>query len=443
MKYSTLIILSCLAAGGAQATTVSYNEFVSGDLPYLYPNSTASVLNLGVGQNTVYGRLSSWGDFDTFAFSVPQSTQLNSVSLSFGLSTATGYFPSNQSATYGLSSGIGLPYAPYPNGNYAQTVNFSSTTPTTLFSLAAPLGAGTYTIGDFSHNDFSSGFVDYAYTLNVQSLVPLGPPQPARLTLDMFTASVGTSLGNVITTNQSFYSNNMNAAMDCASSVVGNCDPNAIYSSNERQNAQYSSDLAQLGVGTISTAQNVVIGLPVDTSIWDASTIGRIINFGEFIDTIKSSLTNSIDFFKSAFFQSSSQQLPAESNPDTVIINSITGSVQSGETDDLTWFLYNLNINADIAKDYFPDVASGQTFGSTAGLYPGSEAFGVFTVNDVVDPPGYNTTNLSMRQLEIVYHNHTVSEPFSITLFGIAILGLLVTRQRRNIYTRSIRNMLT
>lgn len=170
MNHRIFIALGFLAAGGTHAATVSYFESVSGDLSYLYPGDTATVLNLGVGENTVYGRLSSWGDFDTFAFNVPQATQLNSVSLSIGISTATGYFPSNQSATYGLSSGIGLPYAPYPNGANAQTVNFSTTAPTTLFPLASPLSAGIYTIGDFSHNDFSSGFVDYLYRLNVQSL---------------------------------------------------------------------------------------------------------------------------------------------------------------------------------------------------------------------------------------------------------------------------------
>lgn len=183
MKHRTFIVLGCLVAGGAQAT-LSYNEFYNGDLSYLYPGDTTTVLNLGVGENTVNGRLSSWGDFDTFAFNVPQATQLNGVSLSFGISTATGYFPSNQSATYGLSSGIGLPYAPYPNGNYAQTVNFSTTNPTSLFPLATPLGAGTYTIGDFTHNDFSSGYVDYSYTLNVQSLAPPPLPESFNRTID-------------------------------------------------------------------------------------------------------------------------------------------------------------------------------------------------------------------------------------------------------------------
>lgn len=76
MNHRTFIVLGCLAASGAQAT-VSYNEFVDGDLRYLYPGDTTTVLNLGAGENSVYGRLSSWGDYDTFAFSVPQATQLN------------------------------------------------------------------------------------------------------------------------------------------------------------------------------------------------------------------------------------------------------------------------------------------------------------------------------------------------------------------------------
>lgn len=192
MKHRTFIVLGCLAAGGAQAT-LSYNEFYNGDLSYLYPGDTTTVLNLGVGQNTVYGRLSSWGDFDTFAFNVPQASQLNGVSLSFGISTATGYFPSNQSASYGLSSGIGLPYAPYPNGNYAQTVNFSTTNPTPLFPLATPLGAGTYTLGDFVHNDFSGGYVDYAYTLSVQLLTP---PPIANGSYGVFTPNIPSSFPN-------------------------------------------------------------------------------------------------------------------------------------------------------------------------------------------------------------------------------------------------------
>src|SRR6185369_14220842 len=172
----TSVLAALFFAVDAHSTSVSYSETVSGDLPYLYPGDSFNVLNLGVGQNTVFGQLSSPFDNDTFAFTVPQSMQVSSISLSFSQGTAVGYYGLSVSAGYGLSPGIGLPYAPYPNGDFAQSVNFSTgASPSVLFPLAKPLGAGTYTIGDFYHNNFASGYEDYTFTLGVTSTVQPPP----------------------------------------------------------------------------------------------------------------------------------------------------------------------------------------------------------------------------------------------------------------------------
>ena len=89
-------------------------------------------------------------------------------------------------------------------------------------------------------------------------------------------------------------------------------------------------------------------------------------NFAELGNTIKTSLQNTLDFWKASSTGASSSVLGAAvaSPLDPIVINSISGTMSWSENTGLNWLLSDLNVNVDIAKDYFPDLAVGQNFGS-------------------------------------------------------------------------------
>ena len=140
---------------------------------------------------------------------------------------------------------------------------------------------------------------------------------------------------------------------------------------------------------------------------------------------------NTLDFWKASSTGASSSVLGAAvaSPLDPIVINSISGTMSWSENTGLNWLLSDLNVNVDIAKDYFPDLAVGQNFGSIDSLYPGSDAFGVFAVNDLVDPAGYNTVDLSLRQVDVF--SNSMPEPATLALLGIGLAGIGFSRRRK------------
>src|SRR5262245_37257875 len=94
VRIATVAIL-VLLAHVCQASPISYDEAVSGDLPDLFPST---VFALDVGANTLRGTthvlvivpVLTSVDFDQFAFTVPAGTHLTDIVYSFHLSAMPG-----------------------------------------------------------------------------------------------------------------------------------------------------------------------------------------------------------------------------------------------------------------------------------------------------------------------------------------------------------------
>ena len=160
------IVLPISASTVAQAAPFAYSEAISGDLPsgeaLLFFG--APVFNLEAGVNTISGNLSDIAleGFDSFAFVIPQGYQLSSVKVSYSNSV-------NFNGT-GLSlvPGIGVPF-----GLATDYLAIHELSPKTLFATTTPLGAGTYSIGNFYLNYASTDpklYLDYTFTLNVEKI---------------------------------------------------------------------------------------------------------------------------------------------------------------------------------------------------------------------------------------------------------------------------------
>lgn len=158
-------------AGQAMATPISYDELVGGDLV-----RGESLLNLGVGANTVQGTI-TWSnnsgvdnDFDAFDFTVAAGSALTSIFLDMSL----------QSVGSGTWTNVGWIFDTRA-GYLSQNTTFP-TISQALFNSAVPVSAGLFDI----QNDYFSGelqlddyrVADYTLTLNVTSV-----PEPASLVL--------------------------------------------------------------------------------------------------------------------------------------------------------------------------------------------------------------------------------------------------------------------
>ncbi len=180
----TVCYRACLAAVAlfalAYANPVSgafvlHDESVDGDLPSsgsLLPNF---VLNVGV--NTVKGTtgipLGGSSDFDSFAFTVPASTQL--IAGSVTLTDSAGNGGDFRSASWRLRVGS----ASYNTGTVLQ--NVSSSSPGTYTFVNMPLSANVYNLSAAGYGYSSDGGApklgDYTFTFTVESLAAV--PEPA------------------------------------------------------------------------------------------------------------------------------------------------------------------------------------------------------------------------------------------------------------------------
>jgi len=182
----TAVLLLAILAGPPPPTAVafSYSESVSGDLPSVLP--TASVFPLNIGANTISGTFSigrtSPSDFDSFAFSLPVGSQLDSVSFAFAtrlegtiITEADTVFllcPSNDFC----ANNTGL--LEFVN------VNLLDPSPVAAFDSTLPLDTGTFGIPHnelHSNGSFNSFLVNYTWTFNVRPTSAV--PEPGTLAL--------------------------------------------------------------------------------------------------------------------------------------------------------------------------------------------------------------------------------------------------------------------
>ena len=245
--------------------------------------------------------------------------------------------------------------------------------------------------------------------------------------------STGQALGDVIT----YYRNNPYASLnDAISDCIDHnnppgCKEEDIYTLQQTGFIKFSAEAGLTGANINTAAQGFAIGaVNVDTSAFDASLLGQILGFKGLVDKVKSSLTDAIDFFKALTQPVSSQSLTASvaGARDPIIVNSLSGKIYWDNDGQTSWELSDLALNVDIPKDY-SDIVVGQQFATTDSLISGASGFGVFSVDSVVDPPGYNTAQITFRHIDYI---QTVPEPATLALFGSGLAGAMAIRRRRS-----------
>jgi hypothetical protein len=189
-RISTLVRVAGVAAlvlvpaAHAAASSLTYNEAVSGDLAW-HPDSQVP-LDFGIGVNTVTGHTfadPTGFDWDSFVFSIPSGAQLTDISVSY----ASTWTPTTQHAEldYGLHPGT----KPLPGTVSWVTLDlFLPGGPGAVLSWALPLGPGVYSIdwmsagyGGFEPVAFYSDYT-WSFTVAGPASAPT-VPEPASLML--------------------------------------------------------------------------------------------------------------------------------------------------------------------------------------------------------------------------------------------------------------------
>jgi hypothetical protein len=194
MKCVVAVLL--LAALSAGATTINFDESVSGDLPSAFFGQQPTILgDFGVGSNTVTGGMSAIGDFeffdggDSFVFSVPVGLQMTSAfvsaaHLNCGVAGECDWILNLWPASSGPGPwGVG--------GGYGGTEIVDMP----LYLSVQPFPAGSYLVDIFASLQFGAPLdplelrkIDYALTFN---LAPPVPVPPAVLLLSSALAALG------------------------------------------------------------------------------------------------------------------------------------------------------------------------------------------------------------------------------------------------------------
>lgn len=157
---------------------VIYSEGVTGDLSG-DGDQPGETLLLSVGQNSITGSASlssSSFDPDSFTFVVPTNTFLESITFSFVM---TFLDATVLRADFELWQG-GSTVAP------DDEVQFTGTSPLSLFSGGLPLGPGTYALlnsGGSKSGEGEGGDWDYQFDLVVREAGPKSVPEPHALPL--------------------------------------------------------------------------------------------------------------------------------------------------------------------------------------------------------------------------------------------------------------------
>jgi hypothetical protein len=145
--------------GAAGASTIHYDEAVSGDLDWLANPLTTFALDIGV--NTVTGTISVVApgevDFDSFAFTVPVGANL--VSASVALFDQTG---NSLTAAWSLYQGSAIS----GGGTYVESLFANPASAVSLSSV--PLGAGVYNVPEGSISDNPPASSAYTFTFDVE-----------------------------------------------------------------------------------------------------------------------------------------------------------------------------------------------------------------------------------------------------------------------------------
>jgi len=151
-RAAFLLIVGLIApVRSALATPFTYSEAVSGDLPQV----SLSAFQFDLGDNTIAGTtdfmfFSEPGchfcvDFDSFAFTLPTNTRLESISVS---SAILGNNVSKADSEFSLCSGVSDQQNCFENALGFQTVSFLQGSLFVGFGGALPISAGTYTVFD-------------------------------------------------------------------------------------------------------------------------------------------------------------------------------------------------------------------------------------------------------------------------------------------------------
>jgi hypothetical protein len=262
----------------------------------------------------------------------------------------------------------------------------------------------------------------------------------------MLLGSVGAatnSAPSVVANWRDGYTNTQQQLMDCINNP--DCKPEKERRLQGAMQDTLQDHLHDIQSATVVAAQTVEAPInmsSVDMTVWDASKLGRLINGASALDSLKSMISSAFDFLGGSSKAQSHPELSLMavgegSSAEPLIINSISGTIWADSHDGATWLLSDLDVNAEVAKSYYNDFAPGDMFGTTAGILPSSESFGVLTVKDFVDPPGYNNVNFSLRNVELLDSEGAVPEPSASSLVGVGLALLVLTKRRRNGWSKA------
>ncbi len=178
-KIGSLFLLAALAGvPPPPALAISYLESVSGDLPQSLP--AGSVFPFDVGANTISGSFSGSAialDLDSFAFSLPAGSQLESVSFAFSTTGSTDLTAAFTNVLLCPSNAFCF----FDNLAFV-TVDLLGASPVSAFGSGLPLGPGTFGIFELTPSWTGTSFTtDYTWTLTVEPTT--GVPEPGTLAL--------------------------------------------------------------------------------------------------------------------------------------------------------------------------------------------------------------------------------------------------------------------
>ncbi len=169
-------VLSVGFQNNTKVAAITYNEAVNGELPFSieYSNGSGSVeylnvFGLDLGTNTFTGEVTFsenviQTDFDSFAFSIPTGTRLESVLLSISL------LPGGSGIFNSIDSGLTTP--PSINTDFLAFENITiPSTNISIFTSVLPLESGVFGISNIGLaglvNSGESQTATYTFSLTV------------------------------------------------------------------------------------------------------------------------------------------------------------------------------------------------------------------------------------------------------------------------------------